>query len=208
MGHLLTILDRVGSVTKRPPIWAVVGGALVARGGGRGRDAALRGGVAYGVAAVLANVVIKPVVGRRRPRGAEEHARVGPVTSSFPSGHAATDLAFVFAVSQRVPALFPPLAAATFTAHWSLVRSRAHHVSDILAGGALGIAVAVGVGLLWPGDHSDPDPESANDDERLMTQVDGEDARLLVHIEPAEGVTGAPSPATVTADPPSIERPS
>ena len=188
MRRLTTTLDRVGAITKRPPIWAVVAAGLVATGGRRGRDAALRGGVAYGVAAVLANVVVKPAVHRKRPQGSEQ-ARVGPLTSSFPSGHAATDLAFVFGVSQRVPALFPPLAACTVGAHWSLVRTRAHHVSDILVGGALGIAVAVAVGALWPNGDVEPassengTPDKTVDDESLTTRIDGEEARLLVHIE-------------------------
>ena len=183
-----TILDRVGAVTKRPPIWAVTAAGLVAGGGRRGRDAALRGGVAYAAAALLANVLVKPAVRRTRPPGSDQ-ARVGPITSSFPSGHAATDLPFVFGVSQRVPALFPPLAACTIAAHWSLVRTRAHYVSDILVGGALGIAVAAVVGALWPTDHDDPpasgnvDGEKAVDEPRLTTRIDGEEARLLVHIE-------------------------
>ena len=202
MGRVTTTLDKVGAITKRPPIWAVVAAGLLATGGRRGRDAALRGGVAYGAAAVLANLVIKPAVRRTRPPGSKQ-ARIGPITSSFPSGHAATDLAFVFGVSQGVPALFPPLAACTVAAHWSLIRTRAHYVTDILAGGALGIAVAVVVGLLWPKD--DPDPaRSVNagdgkevDEERLTTRIDGEEAQLLVHIERLEQdeeTPDAPSP--------------
>ena len=196
MGTLITTLDNVGRITKRPPIWAVVAAGLVAAGGRRGREAALRGGVAYGVAAVLANAVVKPAVHRRRPLGSNR-ARIGPLTSSFPSGHAATDLAFVFGVSQRMPALFPPLAACTIAAHWSLVRTRAHHATDILAGGALGIAVAVAVNLLWPNGGADP-TTSVNDDagkevdeERLTTRIEGQEARLLVHIEPLEDVEAA-----------------
>ncbi len=183
-----TLLDRVGAVAKRPPIWAVVSAGLVLRGGRRGRDAALRGGVAYLVAAFAANVLVKPVVHRPRPRGSEQ-ARVGPITSSFPSRHAATDLAFVFGVSQRVPALFPPLAACTIAAHWSLVRTRAHHFSDILVGGTVGIAVAAAVGVLSPDDGSDTkeplnaEPDNDEDEPRLMTRIDGEEARVLVHIE-------------------------
>jgi undecaprenyl-diphosphatase len=191
MEALVTALDRIGSVTKRPPVWPVVAAGLVATNGQRGRDAALRGGVAYGVAAVLANVAIKPIVHRRRPRRSGQ-ARIGPLTSSFPSGHAATDLAFVFGVSQRMPALFLPRAGCTFAAHWSLVRSRAHHLTDILAGGALGIGVAVTVGALWP--HSDnPDGSGTgkdDDGDRLMTRIDGEEARLLVHIEPVDAGSG------------------
>ena len=194
--RFVTILDRVGSITKRPAIWAVVAGALVWRGGHRNRDAALRGGVSYAVAAILANVVMKPLFHRRRPAGSEQ-ARIGPLTSSFPSGHAATDLAFVFGVSQRSPALFAPLAACTVAAHWSLVRSRAHHVGDIFVGGALGIAVAAAVGALWPGaDSSSPED---NDDLALMTRIDGEDARLLVHIERLD--EAAPDPSSVAPAP-------
>ena len=198
MGRVTTMLDRVGSVTKRPPIWAVVSAGLVAFGNGRGRAAALRGGVGYGIAAVLANLVVKPVVHRRRPPDAADHARIGPITSSFPSGHAATDLAFVFGVAQEIPVLFAPLSAATFTAHWSLVRSRAHYVSDILVGGALGIGVALGMRVLWPtgadhgGDPGDSPSVDAARPDRLMTVVQGEQARLAVHVAPLEDHAGTP----------------
>lgn len=199
MRQVISAIDRIGAITKRPPIWAVVAGGLVWRGGKRNRDAALRGGVSYAVAAVLANMVMKPLAHRRRPAGSGQ-AKIGPLTSSFPSGHAATDLAFVFGVSARVPALFPALAACTVAAHWSLVRSRAHHITDILAGGALGIAVAAAVAALWPGRESDP-PED-NDDLRLMTRIDGEEARLLVHIERLDADVPDTSPASPPADPP------
>jgi membrane-associated phospholipid phosphatase len=193
MSRLATVLDRTGAVTKRPPVWGVVAVALVGLGGDRGRDAALRGGVAYGIAAVLANVVLKPAVRRKRPEGSEQ-ARIGPLTSSFPSGHAATDLAFIFGVSQRLPWLFPPLAATTITAHWSLVRTRAHHLTDVLAGGAIGIGVAVAVGMFWPG--KEPVESNDNGEEPPTTRIDGEEASLLVHIERIEADgAGATPPA-------------
>src|SRR5436305_291725 len=78
--------------------------AVLAATGDRGRRAALRGGACYGAAAVVANLVVKPVVHRSRPPGAGK-GRPGPVTSSFPSGHAATDLAFALAVGQEISAL-------------------------------------------------------------------------------------------------------
>ena len=201
MSRFVTVLDRAGAVTKRPPVWALVAAALVGMGGRRGRDAALRGGVAYGIAAVLANVVLKPLVRRRRPSGSDQ-ARIGPLTSSFPSGHAATDLAFIFGVSQRMPALFLPLAASTFAAHWSLVRTRAHHVTDVLAGGAVGIGVALAVGALWPGkepvERKENPAESKENDDRLSTRIEGEEAQLLVHIERippnVAGTTSPPEP--------------
>jgi hypothetical protein len=87
----------------------------------------------------IANIVIKPLAYRRRPQGAGED-RITPYTSSFPSGHTASDSAFVFGVAQELPLLAIPLAAAATAAHWSLIGSNKHHVSDVLAGGAIGLA--------------------------------------------------------------------
>jgi membrane-associated phospholipid phosphatase len=46
--------------------------------------------------------------------------------------------------------------------HWSLIRKRAHYPTDVLAGGALGIAVAVALGRLWPAPASAPEEVSAD----------------------------------------------
>lgn len=153
-----TPFGRVGDVVQQPPVWAGIAAAL-AMVGPRGRRAALRGTVCYTCAA-LAQILIKPLVRRGRPPGAGR-MRVGPLTSSFPSGHAASDLAFNLAVAQELPLLFIPLSAATFAAHWSLVRSRGHYVTDVLAGGALGVVVAAVAWKLWP------PGERASDDDRL-----------------------------------------
>ena len=75
---------------------------------------------------------------------------MGPVTTSFPSGHAATDLAFSLAASLELPVLFVPLSGATMAAHWSLVRSRGHYPTDVLAGGALAVALTLVLWKLWP----------------------------------------------------------
>ena len=142
-----TWFGKAGDIAQQPPVWVGVT-ALLAMGGPRGRRAALRGGACYVVAA-LAHIVIKPVVGRSRPPRSGRK-QLGPVTSSFPSGHAASDLAFNLGAAQEIPVVFIPLSLATLAAHWSLVRSRGHYVSDVLAGGALGIAVALAAWRLWP----------------------------------------------------------
>ena len=154
-----TWFGRVGDVVQQPPVWAGVAGALALGGGARGRRAALRGSVCYCTTAILANLAIKPMVSRRRPPGAGDN-RTGPVTSSFPSGHAATDLAFTLAASQEIPALFAVLAPATTAAHWSLIRSRGHYPSDVFAGGVLAFVVVVVAWKLWP-----PGPPADNDDD-------------------------------------------
>ena len=142
-----TRFSRAGDVIQRPPTWAGIA-ALLAITGPRGRRAALRGGACY-LSAALLHLPIKAVVGRRHPPGAAL-LQLGPFTSSFPSGHAASDLAFVLGASQELRVLFLPLSLATMAVHWSLIRERAHYPSDVLAGGALGIAVALACWKLWP----------------------------------------------------------
>ena len=142
-----TVFGRAGDIIQRPPVWAGIA-ALLSATGERGRRAALRGSVCY-LSAALAHLPIKALVGRRHPPGAARH-QLGPVTSSFPSGHAASDLAFAIGAAQELPLAFLPLSGCTMAVHWSLVRKRSHYPSDVLAGGALGIAVALALWKLWP----------------------------------------------------------
>ncbi len=153
MATVLTRLARVARIVEQPPFWGGVATALAVKGGTKGQQAALRGSVCYVVAAFIANIVIKPLVYRRRPQGAGE-GRIGPYTSSFPSGHTASDSAFVFSMAQELPLLAIPLAVAATAAHWSLIRSGNHPVSDVLAGGAIGLGVAYIMRKSWPTETS------------------------------------------------------
>ncbi len=76
---------------------------------------------------------------------------VGPLTSFFLSGHAASDLAFTFAASKEIPLLFIPLSSPRHS-RLSLVSipKLGHYPSDVLVGGALGIVVAMVSWKLWP----------------------------------------------------------
>ncbi len=151
---------RTGDIVQQPPVWAAVAAALALGGGERGRRAAVRGSVCYGLTAIVGNLILKPLVRRSRPPGAGE-GQSGPVTSSFPSGHAATDLAFALAAAQEIPLLFLVLGPATTAAHWSLVRSRGHYPSDVFAGGILAIAVVLVAWRIWP-----PGPTAGQDDDQ------------------------------------------
>jgi membrane-associated phospholipid phosphatase len=46
--------------------------------------------------------------------------------------------------------MFVPLAAGTASGHWSLIRTGSHYISDVLAGGTVGIAVAWTMRKVWP----------------------------------------------------------
>jgi membrane-associated phospholipid phosphatase len=142
-----TLFGRAGDMIQRPPSWAALA-VLLSATGERGRRAALRGGVCY-LSAALTHLPIKGLVRRSHPPGSARH-QLGPMTSSFPSGHAASDMAFAFGAAQELPLVLLPLSACTMAVHWSLVRKRAHYPSDVLAGGALGIAVALAMLKLWP----------------------------------------------------------
>jgi membrane-associated phospholipid phosphatase len=185
-----TFFSRAGDIIQRPPSWAAVAGLLAATGP-RGRRAALRGGVCY-LSAAAAHLPIKAVVGRRHPRGSALH-QLGPFTSSFPSGHAASDLAFVFGAAQELPAAFVPLSCASLAVHWSLIRKRAHYPSDVLAGGALGIGVALAVRKLWP-------PQTASAQDRVaLRSTETQEAGGGGHGgEPSDH--GAVAPSAVAVD--------
>ncbi len=158
-------LGRFGDITKRPATWAGIAGVL-ALSGRRGRQAAARASACY-VAGTLAHLVVKVAVGRPRPPGASRHTTIGPVTTSFPSGHCASELAFSLGAAQEIRWLFVPLYAATLAGEWSLVRSRAHYPSDIFAGAAISVVVAVVASKVWPAHRSDASVTAGPpDDER------------------------------------------
>lgn len=114
-------LSRVGDVCSQPQAWAAF--AALTLSGPRGRRAALRG-VTCSACASLLHLPIKRAAGRPRPRGARLIGGIRPLTSSFPSGHTASDLSFMLGASQELPLLLAPLSVATLTSHWSLIRSR------------------------------------------------------------------------------------
>lgn len=129
---------------------AAVGGLL----GTRPRRAALRGVVSLCGASLLSNSVIKPLVGRRRPDidRTIKARRIGrtPWTSSFPSGHSASDAAFATGAALELPvsaALLVPLAGAV---GYSRVHVGVHYPSDVVVGAGIGAGLAVLGQLLWP----------------------------------------------------------
>ena len=124
-------------------LWLFVGASRAARAGDPA--VALRMGAALGVESMLTNGPIKACFRRVRP--ADEHPPEGPlpygmhrpISSSFPSGHAASAFtaAMLLAGGPATPAWFA-LAAAVAA---SRVYTRMHHTSDIVAGAALGLAL-------------------------------------------------------------------
>ncbi len=63
--------------------------------------------------------------------------------------------------------MFVPLSGATMAVHWALVRKRAHYPTDVLAGGVLGIVVALAAWKLWPPRREADEDISSRDDRPL-----------------------------------------
>ena len=140
-------------------LWTGIAAVLAAGPDERGRRAALRGLAGMVTASTASNVLAKGLVRRPRPAGeVSPDRRPGrtPVTSSFPSGHAAAAAAFATGVGLEMPALAAPVGALAAAVGTSRVVNGVHYPSDIAGGWVFG----VGVGMLtlrwWPLRRSKP----------------------------------------------------
>ncbi len=92
----------------------------------------------------------KDLFGRARPPGAEA---LGVLSAAFPSGHASNTTAFAVATALALGAARPAwrtramwiAAGVSFVMGWTRLALGVHWTTDVLAGWALGAAVAVGV---------------------------------------------------------------
>jgi len=124
-------------------LWVAIGAKRAAMEGEP--EIAWRLAAAMAVESVLTNGPIKACFRRVRPHhdlpddGPLPYGMHRPISSSFPSGHAASAFtaAMLLADTPYAPALFV-LAAAVAS---SRVYVRMHHASDVLAGAAVGLAM-------------------------------------------------------------------
>ena len=110
---------------------ALPASGLVVAAAHKDKRGALQLAEAYG-AAMAVVYILKPTVDRQRPDGGSQ---------SFPSGHSASAFAGAAFLQRRYgwPYGVPSYAVATFVAY-SRVESKRHWTSDVIAGGAIGIA--------------------------------------------------------------------
>jgi undecaprenyl-diphosphatase len=145
--HRSPALDRIfyglSSAADHGMLWHAIGSVRAA--GRRDPAAAARFSIALGVESAITNGLVKSLFRRGRPQEHFEHedplpyGMRRPITSSFPSGHAATAFMCAVVLSNRrsAPAWFT-LAALVAS---SRVYVRMHHASDVAAGAALGLAL-------------------------------------------------------------------
>jgi undecaprenyl-diphosphatase len=115
---------------------------------------ALRLGICMGIESALTNGPIKMCFRRVRPDddvAPHEPLPYGmhrPITSSFPSGHAAS--AFTAAMLLRDTPLAPALFVLAALVATSRVYVKMHHTSDVLVGSAVGLAMGAIARRLLP----------------------------------------------------------
>ncbi|MEV6006504.1 phosphatase PAP2 family protein [Streptomyces sp. NPDC051976] len=202
------VLPRLSHAANHGRLWFGVAAGIAATGGRDGRRAAARGLGSLVLASLTVNTVGKGAVRRARPLldavPVIRQLRRQPVTSSFPSGHAASAAAFAAGLAIESPrwgAVVAPVAAGVA---FSRIYTGVHYPSDVLAGAALGLGAALAVRALVPPAPGQPE---AGPDARVPHLPSGRGLHVVVNAAsgppplltvPAERIAAALPEATVT----------
>ena len=144
---------RLSASANHGKLWIAAAAAMAAFPG-RPRRAALHGLIAQAVASAVTNVVFKTLLPRTRPL--PEHLPVfrfvhpQPTSSSMPSGHSASAVAFAVGTGLVQPGIGAALAPVAAGVAYSRVHTGAHWPSDVLFGSALGAGAALLTRKWWP----------------------------------------------------------
>ncbi|MEO5619218.1 MAG: phosphatase PAP2 family protein [Candidatus Eisenbacteria bacterium] len=127
------------------PVVAVSGLLAIAVFGGPSGVPMARGCLAVLIPVNLAVEALKWGVNRSRPDGDRNRRN-----SSFPSSHAANAFAIAWMLTRRWPRAWAPFFALSAVSAFSRMYLNRHYLSDVVAGGALALAVAAFVLHRWP----------------------------------------------------------
>jgi undecaprenyl-diphosphatase len=145
-------LRRLSTFANHGRLWLVIGVLLGVRKGPL-RRGAIRGLGSMAVSSALVNVVLKRIFGRLRPdlENLQSHRRLRrePGSLSFPSGHSSSAAAFVTGLAMESPLAGAALAPVALGVGYSRVHVGVHYPGDVVAGLAVGGAVAAATQHWW-----------------------------------------------------------
>ncbi|MFI9077133.1 bifunctional phosphatase PAP2/diacylglycerol kinase family protein [Streptomyces sioyaensis] len=143
------VLPRLTRSANHGLLWLGLAAGAAAVGGRPVRRAALRGVASLAVASATVNTLGKRSVRRQRPVldtvPVIRQLQRQPITSSFPSGHAASAVAFATGVAFENKWWGLALAPVAASVAFSRVYTGVHYPGDVLAGAALGAGAALAV---------------------------------------------------------------
>lgn len=187
-------LPRLSHAADHSALWLATAIPLAALGGRRGQRAALRGLGSVWATSLIVNAVLKQLVRRTRPElrsvPAARRLHAQPLTTSFPSGHAASAAAFATGMSLELRRATPPLALAAAAVGYSRVYVGVHYPLDVAVGAATGVAVGVLSRFQWPVlprqlERRRPTTAAVS----LPPRPDGEGVTLIVNREAGSQLT-------------------
>ncbi len=173
---------RLSAAANKGKLWFGIAGVM-ALVPGKTRRAAVHGLIAQGVASAVTNLVFKTLLPRTRPL--PEHLPVfrfvhpQPTSSSMPSGHSASAVAFALGAGMVRPALGAALAPVAAGVAYSRVHTGAHWPSDVLFGSAIGAGAALVTRKWWP--VRPPFPETSRTTVRTAELPDGQGLCIAVN---------------------------
>ncbi|MEU8551546.1 bifunctional phosphatase PAP2/diacylglycerol kinase family protein [Streptomyces roseoverticillatus] len=197
------VLPRLSRSANHGLLWFGVAAGAALAGGRPARRAALRGAASLAVASAAVNTVGKRSVRRVRPVldavPAIRRLSRQPVTTSFPSGHSASAVAFVTGVALENPLWGLALAPLAASVCFSRVYTGVHYPGDVLAGAVLGAGAAFAVrgvaptrSQLAPPARPRADAPALPRGEGLVVVVNaGSGQRAVTRPDPVQGVRAA-----------------
>src|SRR3954468_12284730 len=179
-------LRRLSNSANQGRIWLTLAALLGIKKGSL-RRGALRGLGSMWVSSLLVNLVLKRLFGRVRPaltnRRSDRRLRRSPVTLSFPSGHSSSAGAFVTGVAMENTLAGAALAPLGAGVGYSRVHVGVHYPGDVVAGLAVGGAVAAASRHWWPIRPTTPARGRAAHGAPALPQGEG----LVVAVNPRSG---------------------
>jgi diacylglycerol kinase family enzyme/membrane-associated phospholipid phosphatase len=179
-------LRRLSTFANHGRLWLVVAVVLAARKGPL-RRGAVRGVGSMAVSSALVNVVLKRFFGRVRPdlENLQSHRRLHrePGSLSFPSGHSSSAGAFVTALAMESPLAGAALAPVALGVGYSRVHVGVHYPGDVVAGLAVGGAVAAATQHWWRVRPKEPARVRDTSDAPALPEGEG----LVVTVNPRSG---------------------